>query len=42
MASLGRHAWVLEPAHLREAVAQELAVTAEKYAERGESMYEEL
>ena len=29
----GRHAEVLEPAHLREAVAQELAATTGKYAE---------
>jgi len=29
----GRHAEVLEPAHLREAVAQELAATTGKYTE---------
>jgi len=42
VASFGRHAWVLEPDHLRQAVAEEFAVTAEKYAERGESIYKEL
>lgn len=35
----GRHAEVLEPAHLREAVAQELAVTAGRYAERPPALY---
>ncbi len=29
----GRHAEVLEPAHLREAVAQEVAATARRYVE---------
>lgn len=29
----GRQAEVLEPAHLREAVAEELGTTAERYAE---------
>jgi len=38
---LGRHAEVLEPAHLREAVAEELAATAWKYVEEPEPMYEE-
>lgn len=30
----GRQAEVLEPGHLREAVAQELTATTEKYVER--------
>ena len=29
----GRHAEAIEPAHLRQAVAQELAVTAGRYVE---------
>ena len=29
----GRHAEVLEPEHLRQAVAQELAATAQRYVE---------
>ena len=33
---------MLEPARLRRAVAEELAATAGKYAERGESIYKEL
>ena len=37
----GRHAWVLEPAHLREAVAEELAATGERYAEEPKPVYEE-
>ena len=38
----GKHAEVLEPAHLRRAVAEELAATVGKYADRGEPMYQEL
>ena len=38
----GRHAEVLEPAHLRQALAEELAATAQKYAERGEPAYQEI
>ncbi len=41
MASLGRHAWVLEPDHLRKAVAQELLASAERYAEEPAPMYQE-
>jgi len=37
----GRQAEVLEPAHLRQAVASELVATAEKYAERPELVYQE-
>jgi predicted DNA-binding transcriptional regulator YafY len=37
----GRHAEVLEPAHLREAVAEELAATAGIYDEKREPVYEE-
>ena len=36
----GRHAEVLEPAHLREAVAQELLASAERYAEEPKPVYE--
>ncbi len=35
----GRHAEVLEPTHLRQAVAQEIAATAEIYGEKRESVY---
>jgi proteasome accessory factor B len=38
----GKHAEVLEPAHLRQAVAEELAVTAGKYVDGGASIYREL
>ena len=38
----GRQAEDLDPPHLRQAVAEEFGVTAEKYAERGESIYKEL
>jgi len=37
----GRQAEDLDPPHLRQAVAEELAVTAGKYAESGESEYQE-
>jgi predicted DNA-binding transcriptional regulator YafY len=37
----GRHAEVLEPAHLRQAVVQELAATPGKYAEQPAPVYEE-
>ena len=42
MVSFGRHAEVLEPAHLRQAVAAELTATAEKYVQGNELMYQEL
>ena len=42
MVSFGRHASVLEPAHLRQAVGEELAATAGKYIERGEPVYQEI
>ena len=35
----GRHAEVLEPDNLREAVAQELAATTERYTEGTSPMY---
>ncbi|MBW1794802.1 MAG: WYL domain-containing protein [Deltaproteobacteria bacterium] len=37
----GRHAKVLGPEHLRKAVAQELAATAERYSEEPAAVYEE-
>ena len=37
----GRHAEVLEPAYLREAMAQEIAATAGKYSEEPSAGYEE-
>jgi len=37
----GRHVEVLEPSHLREAVAQELLASAERYAEEPAPMYQE-
>ena len=36
-----RHAEVLEPEHLREAVSQELAAMVERYAEGPSAVYEE-
>lgn len=36
----GSHAEVLEPVHLREAVAKELSATVEQYLERPPSMGE--
>ena len=36
----GKHAEVLEPAHLRQAVAEELATTAGIYGEKREPVYE--
>jgi predicted DNA-binding transcriptional regulator YafY len=38
----GREAEVLEPAHLRQAVAQELTATTEKYVERHDDGHEVL
>ncbi len=37
----GRHAAVMESAHLREAVAQQLAATAGDYAEESATVYRE-
>jgi len=36
----GKHAEVLKPAHLRQAVAEELAATSVKYAERHEPLFQ--
>ena len=38
---LGRHAEVLEPAHLRQALAKEFVVSAEKYADKPVHMSQE-
>jgi len=37
----GRHAWVLEPAHLRQAMTEELVATVERYAEQSMPIYQE-